>query len=209
MNTIIPYKGQRYHIVKLFGLTRRLPIVSVEEGLWIASNADLMLGDIEFISRASKVIADKLSSLSIDVIVSPETKSIALAFNVGRLMGLDRIIIARKSVKSYMHDYIIESLKSITTREKQILVLTREDSNFLKDKSVCLLDDVVSTGGTINALERLVSRSRPYKLYKVAIWREGPWYNSKDLIYFDILPIYVDKKLLYRFRGALKDDQYK
>jgi adenine phosphoribosyltransferase len=206
MNVIIPYDGQKYHKIELFGLVRHLPIINVREGLWIASNADLILGDIEFISKASKAIVEKLDSLSIDVIVSPEAKSIALAFNVGRLLGLNRIVIARKSIKSYMHDYVVENLSSITTKEEQVLILTRRDIEFLRDKSVCILDDVVSTGGTITALENLISRSGPKKIYKVVIWKEGPWYKSKDLIYFDILPIYVHPKFLNRFRGVVEND---
>lgn len=202
MDLVIPYEGQKYHVIELFGLTRELPIVNVGEGIWIASNADLILGDIEFISKASETIVKELDPLSIDVVVSPEAKSIALAYNVGMLLGLKKIVIARKSVKSYMDDYVVESLKSITTNEEQVLVLTGKDIDYLKGKSICILDDVVSTGGTINALERLIKKAGPKKICKVAIWKEGPWYKSDDLIYFDILPIYVEKDFLYLYKGG-------
>ena len=188
------YEGQEYHEVNLFGLTRRFPLVKIGEGMWIASNAGVILGDIEFISKAAEAIANKISGLSPEVIVAPEAKSIALSYEVGRKLGHKKIVIARKSVKAYMKNYVVETLKSITTSGEQALVLSGEDLRYLEKKRVCILDDVVSTGGTIKALERLVRRAKPLEIYKAVIWKEGPWYKSGDLLYLDILPVYVEKK---------------
>ena len=191
---IMVYEEQVYHEVNLFGLTRRLPLVKVGEGIWIASNAGVILGDVEFISRAAEAIVNKISGLSPEVIVAPEAKSIALSYEVGRKLGHKKIVIARKSVKAYMKNYVVETLKSITTSGEQVLVLSGEDLRYLEGKRVCILDDVVSTGGTIRALERLVRRAKPLEIYKAVIWKEGPWYKSGDLLYLDVLPVYVEKK---------------
>ncbi len=191
---IMVYEGQVYHEVNLFGLTRRLPLVKVGEGIWIASNAGVILGDVEFISKAAEAIVNKISDLSPEVIVAPEAKSIALSYEVGRKLGHKKIVIARKSVKAYMKNYVVETLKSITTSGEQVLVLSGEDLRYLEGKRVCILDDVVSTGGTIRALERLVRRAKPLEIYKAVIWKEGPWYKSGDLLYLDVLPVYVEKK---------------
>jgi adenine phosphoribosyltransferase len=192
MENIIPYKGQNYHTIKLFGLTRKLPIVNVGDGIWIASNAEIILGDIEFISRAAEAIKERISGLSPDAIVAPEAKSIGLAYEVARQLGHKRIIVARKSIKAYMKNFVLEHLKSITTSEEQRLVLSDKDIDYLQGKKVCILDDVVSTGGTIEALEKLVLKAEPKKLYKVVIWREGSWYKSEGLIYLDTLPVYIE-----------------
>jgi adenine phosphoribosyltransferase len=191
---VMVYEGQAYHEVNLFGLTRRFPLVEVGGGMWIASNAGVILGDIEFISKAAEAIVNKVSRLVPEVIVAPEAKSIALSYEVGKKLGHKKIVIARKSVKAYMKNYVVETLKSITTSGEQVLVLSGGDLRYLEGKRVCILDDVVSTGGTIRALERLVRRAKPLEIFKAVIWKEGPWYKSGDLLYLDVLPVYVEKK---------------
>lgn len=192
MEYVVPYRNQKYHIINLFGLRRRLPIIKVSDRVRIASNAEIILGDIEFISRAAEAIEKRISGLYPDVIITPEAKAISLAYEVAKRLGHKKFIITRKSVKSYMKRYVVAHLKSITTKEKQVLVLTGKDLDHMRRRTVCIVDDVVSTGGTINALENLVRRARPKELYKVSVWREGPWYKSNDLIYFDVLPIFIE-----------------
>lgn len=148
-----------FHEVEVFGLRRSLPIVPIGFGLWIASDAGLVLGDVEFIGKASHEVARVVRQYDPDVIVTAEAKAIAMAYEVAKNLGHGRFVIVRKSVKGYMRGgYITENVKSITTREPQTLVLTNEDAEFIRGKRVCLFDDVVSTGNTMGALERLVNR---------------------------------------------------
>lgn len=198
------YRGQEYHRVCVAGVVRYLPLVQVDEGLWIASNGGIIFGDIEFISAAAKAIAEKLKPLKPDIIVTPEAKAIALAYEVAKLLAHKRLIVARKSIKAYMRDYLVEEVKSITTREKQIMILTREDAEEIVGKRVCILDDVVSTGGTINALERLVERAGGKPVCRAAIWIEGPWYRD-ELLYLGELPIFVTEDRLREFEKAIAD----
>lgn len=199
---VILYQGQKAYPIKIGRVTRELPLIQVDEGLWIASNAGIILGDVEFISEAAKIMADKIKPFDPEFLVTPEAKAIAFSYEVAKDLGLRRVVIARKSIKAYMSDYLVEEVKSITTREKQFLVLVREDAEELNGRRVCLLDDVVSTGGTLNALERLVMRAGGSVVCRAAIWIEGPWYSG-DLIRLGELPIFVDHRRLRELEEAV------
>ncbi|MEM1655926.1 MAG: phosphoribosyltransferase family protein [Nitrososphaerota archaeon] len=196
------YRGQRYHRVCVAGVIRNLPLVQVDEGLWIASNAGIIFGDIEFISAAAKAMAEKLRPLRPDIIITPEAKAIAFAYEVAKLLDHRRLIVARKSIKAYMRSYLVEEARSITTKERQIMILAREDAEEIAGKRVCILDDVVSTGGTMNALERLVERAGEKPICKAAIWIEGPWYRG-DLIYLGELPVFATEDRLRALERAI------
>lgn len=190
---ILEYAGREKYTIKIGGLVRELPLVQVSSDVWIASNADLILGDIEFIQTAADLLCEKVKPFNPDIIVTPEAKAIAFAYEVAKKMRHKNMVIARKSVKAYMTDYLLEECSSITTKGRQILLLVREDALKLRGKKVCILDDVVSTGGTITALERLVRKAGGEVVCRAAIWIEGPWYTG-DLIYLDELPIFVKKQ---------------
>lgn len=194
MNEICEYDGQEYYIIRLNNLVRKLPLISIEDGVWIASDAELVLGDVEFIEKVSQEMAEFIRPFKPEVIVTPESKAIALAYEISKNLNHKRFIVARKSIKTYMKEYLVEKVKSITTREEQILVLTNNDIAFIKNRRVCIFDDVVSTGGTMNALERLVKKAGGIIVCKASIWREGPWYKDSDLLFLDILPIFVSKE---------------
>jgi len=197
------YTGQEYYRTWIGGVFRDLPLIQVDEGLWIASNGGVILGDIEFISCAAEALAERLEPLNPELIVTPEAKAIALAYEVAKNLGHRRMIVARKSVKAYMKDCLIEAVKSITTRGRQVIVLTRDDAELVKGRRICLLDDVVSTGGTINALEKLVERAGGDVACRAAIWIEGPWYRG-DLIYLGELPIFVTEWRLRSLEESLE-----
>jgi adenine phosphoribosyltransferase len=161
--------------------------------MWIASDAALILGDVELISKAAELLAKKVRRKPTDVVLTAEAKSIALAYELSKRLGHERFIVARKSLKVYMGDHISQKLRSITTSSDQELVLTKEEMTCLAGKKVCLLDDVVSTGGTLKALEALVANAGGIVTCRAAIWREGPWYRGSDLVYVDALPVFVDQ----------------
>lgn len=186
------YSGQKYHRVEIGGVTRELPLVQVDDGLWIASNAGIILGDIEFINAAARAMAEKLKPHGPEMIVTPEAKAIAFSYEVAKSLGHRRLIIGRKSIKAYMENYLVEEVRSITTRERQTIVLTSEDAERIAGRRICVLDDVVSTGGTITALERLVKKAGGRIACKAAIWIEGPWYRE-ELIHLGELPVFVAK----------------
>ena len=153
-------------------------------------------------TRQAEIMAEKIKPFNPELLITPEAKAIAFSYEVAKQLTHRRLIIARKSIKAYMADYLVEEVKSITTREKQLLVLVREDAELLAGRRVCILDDVVSTGGTLKALENLVKRAGASVVCRAAIWVEGPWYEG-DLVYLDELPIFVDQRRLSELEKAV------
>lgn len=192
MRLVREYGGESFLEIEIAGLRRSLPIVDVGNGIHIASNASLVLSDVEFISVVGRELAKKVKDFRPEIIVTPEAKSLAVACEVARNLAHKRYVVARKGVKAYMRNYIVEEVKSITTREPQLLVLSIDDVDLIRGKRVCLLDDVVSTGGTIKALERLVIKSGGSVVCRAAVWLEGPWCVDMPLTYLSMLPIFVE-----------------
>ncbi len=174
------------------GLRRRLAIVKMGGGVWIASDADLILGDTLFIQRSAEMLAGRLRRRPFDMVLTAEAKSIPLAFALSSLLGKERFLVARKSVKKYMEGFVEVPVRSITTRGGQRLVLPANDARLVSGKRVCILDDVVSTGGTFDALSRLAVKAGGRVVAKCAIWKEGPWYPSRGLIHIGTLPIFTE-----------------
>lgn len=187
------YSGQTGYVIQLGNLRRTVPVVQIKPRTWIASDAALILGDVAFLSKASSLLARRLRKRRVDVVLTAEAKSIALAFELSRKLHIERFVVARKGAKSYMRDYASQRVQSITTKAEQELLLTREEMRWLSGKRVCLLDDVVSTGATLEALQRLAEGAAATVACKAAVWKEGPWYKGRDLVYIEALPIFVDE----------------
>lgn len=202
LKRVMLYNGESTYRVKIGDIVRELPIVQVDDGLWIASDADLVLGDIEFILHTAELISRKVEHLDPEVVVAPEAKALLLTFQVAKNLGHNRMVIARKSVKAYMSDYLITEVKSITTSKKQTLVLTRGDAEYLKGKRVCILDDVISTGGTLKALESVTDKAGGRIVCKASIWIEGPWYED-DITFLGELPIFVSEEKFRELEATL------
>jgi adenine phosphoribosyltransferase len=189
--TVRRYTGQRTYRVALSGISRELPLVQINPGIYIASDAELILGDVEFLSKAAQLLASKMRKIEIDIVLTAEAKSIALAYELSRRLGRDRFVVARKSAKAYVDNYFSQKVKSITTNSEQQLLLTRDELALLSGRRVCLLDDVVSTGATFTALEAITKRAGGNVVCRAAIWREGPWYTAENLVCVGVLPIFV------------------
>jgi adenine phosphoribosyltransferase len=185
------YAAQRSYRVEFSGISRELPLVRIRPGVYIASDAGLILGDVEFLSKAAQVLARKMKGLDIDMILTAEAKSIALAYELSRRMGFDRFMVARKSAKAYVGSYFSQKVKSITTESEQQLLLTKEEMRSLSGRRVCLLDDVVSTGATFAALGAIAKKADATVVCRAAIWKEGPWYTEEGLVCLGVLPIFV------------------
>lgn len=186
------YSGEKFLRVRLGPVRRKLPLVRISPHMWIASDAEFILGDVELISAAARIIARKVGRGRTDVVLTAEAKSIALAFELSKNLGHKRFVVARKSLKSYMSDHVVQPLRSITTDSQQELLLTAEEMDCIAGKKVCILDDVVSTGGTLAALQTLVDRAEGTVVCKAAIWKEGPWYKGRDLVFVEELPVFVE-----------------
>jgi len=189
---VLRYEGQREYVVRLDGLRWSLPVVKIRPHTWIASNASLILGDVAFVSKAAELLGKRVRSRGVEAILTAEAKSIALAYELSKELGIERFAVARKSLKAYMGKYASQKVSSITTKTEQELLLTDEEIRWLSGRKVCLLDDVVSTGATLRALEALAERAGAVVGCKAAVWKEGPWYKARDLIYIQTLPVFTD-----------------
>lgn len=168
------------------GLTRELPIIKLSYDLSIASF--VILGDTEIVKKTAPMIAKKLPE--VDFIVTAEAKGIPLAYEISKILNLDEYIVARKSVKAYMEEPIEVKVNSITTTNSQKLYLNNQDANKIKGKRVALIDDVISTGQSLKALERLVEKAGANVVAKAAILAEGDAKDRKDIIFLEALPTF-------------------
>ena len=168
------------------GLTRELPIIKLSYDLSIASF--VILGDTEIVKKTAPMIAKKLPE--VDFIVTAEAKGIPLAYEISKILNLNEYIVARKTVKAYMEEPIEVEVNSITTTNSQKLYLNNQDANKIKGKRVALIDDVISTGQSLKALERLVEKAGANVVAKAAILAEGDAKDRKDIIFLEALPTF-------------------
>ena len=176
---------QRYEL-NVAGLKRYLPFVDISDELAFASF--VVISDTEMIGKCAPLLAERLKDC--DAVVTAEAKGIALAYKISEILGLREFIVARKSERTYMHDTIEVSVQSITTANRQVLLLDGEDSKKIEGKNVCLIDDVVSTGESLNALERLVKAAGANVVKKACILAEGDAAGRDDIIFLERLPLF-------------------
>ena len=179
------------YTLNVAGLQRELPKVQINDELAIASF--VMFGDTELIESCAEQLilhTDFPNPVSqIDILCSPEAKSIPLVHAVARRLNINYVI-ARKSVKGYMSDPMVEKVQSITTIGAQTLVLDKCDVEKLEGKNICIVDDVVSTGGSIIGLENMLKKIECNVVCKVAVLLEEAGYDKDDLVYLEKLPIF-------------------
>ena len=174
------------YTLNVAGLTRELPIIKLSYDLSIASF--VILGDTEIVRKTAPIIAKKLPE--VDFIVTAEAKGIPLAYEISRVLNLNEYVVARKSIKAYMEEPIEVEVNSITTTNSQKLYLNNQDAKKMKGKRVALVDDVISTGQSLKALERLVEKAGGKVLAKAAILAEGDAKDRKDIIFLEALPTF-------------------
>ena len=168
------------------GVTRQLPIIQIAPDLAIASF--VILGDCELVTAAAPLLAEKLPE--IDYIVTAEAKGIPLANEVSRLLGLPYYIVARKSIKPYMRTPLTDEVNSITTQKTQSLCLDGKDAMAIRGRRVAVLDDVISTGASLEAVERLVEKAGAEVVARAAILAEGDAVKREDIIFLEELPLF-------------------
>lgn len=172
----------------LCGLQRELPIIPVSNELSIASF--VILGDTELVCRAASALVEKLPPT--ELLLCAEAKGIPLVHEISRLMGMNYIV-ARKSIKPYMSNPLTEEVFSITTQKKQFLCLDGKDACKIRAKNVTIIDDVISTGSSLQALENLVAKAGGKVTAKGAILAEGDAAKRKDIIFLEKLPLFTNK----------------
>lgn len=171
--------------MKIAGLERELEMFPVNEKLDIA--AFIMFGDVEITEKAASELL-KICPKH-DVVVTAEAKGIPLCYEMAR-QGCRNYVVARKSVKVYMRNPIGVSVNSITTENEQKLYLGDSDAEFLRGKRVLIVDDVISTGQSLMALEVLVEQTGAQIVGKAAVLAEGDAKDRDDIYFLDELPLF-------------------
>ena len=177
---------EKYYTLEVAGVKRELPIMQISDSLAIASF--VILGDCEIVTKSAPFIEAKLPE--VDYIVTAEAKGIPLVHELCRLRNLPYYIVARKSIKPYMAHPITDEVVSITTQKTQTLCLDGKDAMLLKGKKVAIVDDVISTGESLSAIERLVEKAGGNIVAKAAILAEGDATNRDDIIFLKELPLF-------------------
>lgn len=175
------------YLLRVAGIKRKLPIVRINSHARIASF--VILGDTELVIRAAAQLVKRLPR-DIDYLMTAEAKGIPLAQEMSRILGLEHYIIARKSKKAYMHDPLQVSVSSITTHQKQELFLDKPDAARIKGGRVVLIDDVISSGESLEGLELLAQKAGAQIIGKAAILAEGDAAKRDDIIYLEALPLF-------------------
>ena len=171
--------------MKIAGLTRHLPICEVNEHLDIAGF--VIFGDVEITVAAAAELLKKCPEF--DYIVSAEAKGIPLAYEMARQSGKPYVI-CRKGAKLYMTDPVSVSVRSITTARIQTLFLDGAEGERLRGKRVLIIDDVISTGESLNAIETLLNRFEANVVGKAAVLAEGDAAERDDIIFLEPLPLF-------------------
>ena len=175
-----------YYHMRVAGLERDLPICPVTDSLYIAGF--VIFGDPELTVACARDLLAKAPAY--DYIITAEAKGIPLAHEMARQAGDKKYILARKGPKLYMRDNFSVSVKSITTSKEQHLYLDGADAALMKGKRILVVDDVISTGESLSALEALVEKAGGEICGRMAILAEGDAQDRSDIIYLEKLPLF-------------------
>ena len=174
-----------YHM-RIAGLERDLPICPVNDNLSIAGF--VIFGDQELTVACAKELLAKVPQY--DYLITAEAKGIPLAHEMARQAGNAKYLLARKAPKLYMRDIFSVAVNSITTANEQRLYLDGADAALMKGKKILLVDDVISTGESMSALEALVAKAGGIICGRAAILAEGDAQDRPDIVYLEKLPLF-------------------
>ena len=175
-----------FHRMNIAGLDRDLPICKVTDDLYIAGF--VIFGDQELTVACAKALLERAPEY--DYLITAEAKGIPLAHEMARQAGDQKYLLARKAPKLYMRDIIEYKVRSITTNREQTLYLDGADAELIRGKRILLVDDVISTGESLMALETLVEKAGGMIAGRMAILAEGDAQNREDLVYLEKLPLF-------------------
>ncbi len=175
--------------IEISGVKRNLRLFEIKPGLKIAILN--ILGDTELVQECAKQLAQKMDQGKFDVLVTAEAKSIPLAHALSVETGKPYIVL-RKSYKVYMGDAIKAQTVSITTGEPQTLILDEKDRELLKGKRAAIVDDVISTGSTLEGMRKIIKKAGGNITLEAAIFTEGDPESWPDIISLGHLPVFTE-----------------
>lgn len=168
------------------GLERKLPLCRVTDDMYIA--AFVIFGDVELTTACAAELL-KIAPEH-DVLITAESKGIPLVYEMARQHGENRYLIARKAPKLYMQNIFSTEVTSITTANRQMLHIDQNDADFMRGRKVLIVDDVISTGESLKAVEKLVAEAGGTVVGKMAILAEGTAKDRNDILFLEKLPLF-------------------
>lgn len=174
----------KFYTMTIAGMERHLPICPLNETVSIAGF--VIFGDVELTVAASAELLKKVPAF--DVILTAEAKGIPLAYEMARQSGKPYFI-ARKYPKLYMPEVVSVKVRSITTDKEQTLYMDRGEMNIMQGKRVLVVDDVISTGESLKALESIVEQAQGVVAGRAAILAEGDAAERQDIVFLEPLPL--------------------
>jgi adenine phosphoribosyltransferase len=175
--------------VEIAGLRRNLRLFEIKPGLKIAILN--ILGDTELVQACAKVLSEKLKGLEYDVLVTAEAKSIPLVYALS-VETNKRYVVLRKTYKPYMGAALTAETLSITTGLPQTLILDEKDIDLMKGKRVIIVDDVISTGSTLQGMKMILEKAGSQVVAEAAIFTEGDRAQWMHIISLGHLPLFTD-----------------
>ena len=176
----------KYYPMTIAGLERKLPLCPLNESLSIG--AFVIFGDPELTTACAKELLARAPAY--DYLISAEAKGIPLVHEMARLAGNQKYILARKAPKLYMTGVMEVAVKSITTAKEQKLYLDTADAALMRGKRILIVDDVISTGASLYAVEELVKEAGGIVCGKMTVLAEGDAQKREDIVYLEKLPLF-------------------
>ena len=180
---------QETYSINIAGIKRDLPLFQIAPGLRIAILN--ILGDTELVQACGKALAEKVASLDFHIIVTAEAKSIPIAHSLS-VETKKPYVVLRKAYKPYMGNVIKAETLSITTGQPQTLILDEKDTSLVQGKKVIILDDVISTGSTLQGMRMIMDKAGASVVKEVAILTEGEKSKWLHIISLGHLPVFTD-----------------
>ena len=181
--------GPETYSVEIAGLKRELRLFEIKPGLKIAILN--ILGDTELVQACSRELANKLKDLEYDVLVTAEAKSIPLACALS-VETKKPYVVLRKTYKLYMGDALKVETLSITTGQAQVLILDEKDRSLIQGKKTVVVDDVISTGSTLQGIRSILNKAGSLVVAEAAIFTEGDRAQWMNIIALGHLPLFTD-----------------
>lgn len=175
-----------FYKMNIAGLERNLPLCPINDSLSIG--AFIIFGDVELTVAVASELIKKCPEF--DYIVTPEAKSIPLAYEMSRQSG-KKYFVVRKKAKLYMTNPVEVNVKSITTATEQKLILDGAEGEQLRNKKVLIIDDVISTGESLAAVEKLLEKFDANVVAKAAVLAEGDAADRDDIVFLEKLPLFT------------------
>ncbi len=174
------------YTMDIAGVSRDLQLFPVSDDTCIA--AFILFGDVEVTEAAATALLERAPKF--DILFTAEAKSIPLIYEMAKQAGMNEYVVARKAPKLYMEDLLTTDVNSITTAGSQTLCIGKRETEMIRGKDVLLVDDVISTGGSLISMTELVEKAGGRIVGKMAVLAEGDAMDRDDIIVLDKLPLF-------------------